>query len=119
MPVRPGDSFTGEVTAASATTFVLRLVNNTTGSSFQTTQTSSSARRSSVEWIMEGPSNGLLTNFGTVGFGGNSATINAQTADLGSLSNVQPITMVSKKGATRANPSAINGGSFSVNWQHG
>jgi hypothetical protein len=119
MPVRPGDSFTGEVTAASATTFVLRLVNNTTGSSFQTTQTSSNARRSSVEWIMEGPSNGLLTNFGTLGFGGNSATINAQTADLGSLSNVQPITMVTKKGATRANPSAINGGSFRVNWQHG
>jgi Peptidase A4 family len=119
MPVRPGDSFTGEVTATSATSFVLRLVNNTTGSSFQTSQTSSNAARSSVEWIMEGPSNSLLTNFGTLGFGGNSATINGQTADLGSLSNVQPITMVGKKGATRANPSAINGGSFSVTWQHG
>jgi hypothetical protein len=119
IPVRSGDSFTGEVTSTSATTFILRLTNNTTGASFQTTQTTRKARRSSVEWIMEGPSSGLLTNFGSVGFSSASATVNGQTANLGSLSNAQPITMVTGQGATRALPSSASGGAFSVTWQHG
>jgi hypothetical protein len=120
MPVRRGDSFTGEVTSTSSTTFILRLTNNTTGTSFQTTQTTRKARRSSVEWIMEGPSSGLLTNFGSVGFTSASATINGQTASLNSLSNPQPITMVTQSGTPRAVPSSPigSGGSFSVGWQH-
>jgi Peptidase A4 family len=119
MSVSQGDSFTGEVTSTSPTTFVLKLRNNSTGASFQTTQTTRKAQRSSAEWIMEGPSSGLLTNFGTVGFSSASATINGQTASLGSLSNAQPITMVTSQGTPRAVPSGASGGSFSVSWQHG
>jgi hypothetical protein len=120
IAVRPGDSFTGEVTSGSSSRFVLRLINNTTGASFQTTQTSKKARRTSVEWVMEGPSSGLLTNFGTVGFTGATATIGGQTGSLGSFGGAQPITMVTRSGGTRAVPSGITGGSgFSVNWQHG
>jgi hypothetical protein len=116
--VHPGDSFTGQVTYSSGS-FVLRLTDNTTAVSFQTTQTSKRAKRSSVEWVMEGPSSGLLTNFGSVGFSAASATIGGQTGNLGSFGNAQPITMVTKAGAPRAVPSAVSGGSaFSVSWQH-
>jgi Peptidase A4 family len=120
MAVRPGDSFTGEVTNPSAGKFVLKLTNNTTHATFSTTQLSKKARRTSVEWIMEGPSNGLLTNFGSVPFGAASATISNTTANLGSFGNAQSITMVNGQGVTRAVPSAVSGGSsFSVSWQHG
>ena len=118
IPVRAGDSFTGEVTYASGS-FVLKLTNNTTGSSFQTTQASKKAKRTSVEWVMEGPSNGLLTNFGSVGFTGSTATIGGQTGNLGSFAGAQPITMVNGQGVPRAVPSSVSGGSFSVSWQHG
>jgi len=119
MAVHPGESFTGEVTNVSSGTFVLRLRDNTTGASFQTTQTSKKAKASSVEWVMEGPSSGLLTNFGSVPFGAASATISGQTGNLGSFAAAQPITMVTRAGAPRAVPSAVSGGtSFGVSWLH-
>ena len=119
IPVRPGDSFTGEVTAASDS-FVLRLTNNTTGQTFQTTQRSRKAKRTSAEWVMEGPSSGLLTNFGSVSFTGTSATISGQTGTLASFSGAQPITMVTQQGVARAAPSAVDGhGAFRVSWLHG
>jgi hypothetical protein len=117
--VQPGDSFTGEVTYAGGTSYQLTLTNNTTGQSFSTSQ-SASAARSSVEWIMEGPSSGTLTNFGTVGFTGASATISSQTGTLGSYgSTADPITMVGKRGIQRAVPGAVSGDAFSVDWLHG
>jgi hypothetical protein len=120
LAVHPGDSFTGEVTNPSAGTFVLKLTNNTTHATFSTTQQSKKARRTSVEWIMEGPSNGLLTNFGSVPFSGASATISNTTASLGSFGNRQSITMVNGQGLTRAVPSGVSGGtSFTVDWKHG
>jgi peptidase A4-like protein len=119
LPVSPGQSFTGEVTPGSAGRFTLKLTNNTTHQSFSTTQTNKRARRSSVEWIMEGPSNGLLSNFGTGPFSASSGSINGQTASLGSLSNADPITMVTNSGVVRAQPSSPpSGGSFSVTWKH-
>jgi hypothetical protein len=119
IAVHPRDSFTGEVTYTSGA-FALKLTNNTTGATFQTTQTSKKARRSSVEWVMEGPSSGLLTNFGSVAFSSASATIGGQTGNLGSFAGAQPITMVTQQGAPRAVPSAVSAGtSFSVSWQHG
>jgi hypothetical protein len=115
MTIRPGDSMTGQVSYASGS-FTLKLTDNTTGATFSTRQTSKKARRSSVEWIMEGPSNGLLSNFGTVSLTGASATINGQTANLGSFSS-GPITMITSSGAVRATPSAISKGtSFGVTW---
>ena len=120
LAVHPGDSFTGEVTSASSGAFVLKLTNNTTKASFQTTQSLKRARRSSVEWIVEGPSNGLLSNFGSVPFSAASATINGSTGNLGSFSNADRITMVTNQGVPRAVPSTISGGtSFSVTWRHG
>jgi Peptidase A4 family len=120
LAVHPGDSFTGEVTRAASGAFVLKLTNNTTNASFQTTQRSKRARRASVEWVMEGPSNGLLSNFGSQPFSAASATISNATGNLGSFINAERITMVTNQGVPRAVPSAITGGtSFSVSWQHG
>jgi Peptidase A4 family len=118
--VQANQSFTAEVSGNSAGTFVLRLINTSTGASFTTTQSSKRSRRNSVEWVMEGPSSGLLTNFGTVGFTSASATISGQTAAVGSFANADPITMVNSKGLTRAVPSTPpSGDAFSVTWQHG
>jgi len=120
LAVRPGDSFTGEVTSAASGAFVLKLTDNTTKASFQTTQGSKRARRTSVEWIMEGPSNGVLSNFGSAPFSAASATIGNTTGNLGSFANAQPITMVTSQGVPRAVPSAVTRGtSFNVSWQHG
>jgi hypothetical protein len=120
--VQPGDSLTGEVTYSGGGSYVLSLRNNTTGESFSTTQSASGAARSSVEWVMEGPSNGTLTNFGTVGFTGSSATISGQTGNLGSFgSTADPITMVGKRGVKRAVPTSplTSPDGFTVTWLHG
>jgi hypothetical protein len=117
--VQQGDSFTAEVKYTGGTSYLLTLVNNTSHQSFSTTQ-SASAARSSVEWVMEGPSSGTLTNFGTVGFTGASATISGQTGNLGSFgSTADPITMVGKRGIQRAVPSSVSGDAFSVRWLNG
>ncbi len=118
MTVHPNDSLTGEVTYTGSG-FVLKLTDNTTNTTFQTTQSSKKAQRTSVEWIMEGPSTGTLSDFGTVPFSAAAATIGGQTGSLGSFSGAQAITMVNKQGTVRAAPSSISGGSaFSVAWQH-
>jgi hypothetical protein len=122
VPVSPGNRFTAQVTANPANrSFTMTLTNTSTGNSFTTTQSSRKARRSSVEWVMEGPSNGLLTNFNTVGFSSASASISGVVnGNLGSFSNREPITMVNQQGIQRAVPTAVSGGtSFSVNWLHG
>jgi hypothetical protein len=121
ISVTPGDSYTGTVTYASGV-FTLSLTDNSTRTSFSTRQAAkASVKRSSVEWIMEGPSSGSLTNFGSVPFSGASATIGGVTGKLGSspLPNASPITMVTNNGTPRAVPSSPpSGGSFSVTWQH-
>jgi peptidase A4-like protein len=119
IPVRPGDSFTAEVTYKGSSSFLLKLTNNTTGSIFQTTQGSRKARRSSVEWIMEGPSGSGLSNFGSIGFSSASATISGKTGSIGAFAGADPITMVTNGGVDRAVPSGLTGGSaFSVSWKH-
>jgi hypothetical protein len=120
VAVHPGDSFTAEVTTGTSGSYLLKLTNNTTKASFQTTQASKRARRNSVEWVMEGPSSGLLSNFGSAPFSAASATISGKTANLGSFANADPITMVTNQGVPRAVPSSVSGGgtSFSVSWQH-
>jgi hypothetical protein len=118
MPVQHGQSFTGEVTYTSAG-FVLKLTNNSTGNSFTTTQSSRKARRSSVEWIMEGPSSGLLSNYNSVSFSAASATISGQGGSLGSFAGADPITMVNNQGVVRSAPSLTSSTSFDVTWKHG
>jgi peptidase A4-like protein len=118
VPVNPGDHFTAEVTASGGS-FLLKLTNTTRNKTFQITQSSKKARRNSVEWIMEGPSSGLLTNFGSIPFSSATATIGGTSATLGSFSNAQPITMVNSKGDQRAVPGSVSGDAFGVTWFHG
>jgi hypothetical protein len=120
IQVVPGHSYTGEVTYTSGS-FVMTLTDNSVAGSrpFRTTQSSKKAKRSSAEWVMEGPSGGLLTNFGTVGFTGASATVGGTAGTVGSFgAAAQSITMVDKSGTTRAVPTAASGDAFGVNWFH-
>jgi Peptidase A4 family len=119
MPVTPGHSYTGEVTALAGGQYVLKLTDDSAKASFTTTQTNKRARQASIEWIMEGPSSGVLSDFGSVSFTNPGGTINGQTAALGAFAGTDPITMVTNQGVARAVPSAIAGNSsFSVTWQH-
>jgi hypothetical protein len=118
MTVRPGDSFTGMVTYDGGSSFTLRLIDNTTRASFVTTQSARNAPRSSVEWIMEGPPNGPLPDFGSVPFSAAAATINGRTAGLSSFAGAKPITMATA-GTVRAQPSPLSANAFSVAWKSG
>jgi len=122
IPVHPGDNFTGEVSYASGV-FTITLTDDTTGATFTTRQSSKKAARSSVEWIMEGPTTSGLTDFGSIPFGsvanGNdTATISGKSGGLGSFSNPEEITMTSSSGLVRAQPSALSGSAFTVAWKH-
>lgn len=113
--VTPGDSFTASVLYG-ANGFTMTLTDATSGAHFTTTSTSKKAARSSVEWIMEGPSSGNLTDFGSIGFTGASATIGGQTV---SPASGTPITMVTNQGVDRAVPSlGQHSGAFGVTWKH-
>lgn len=117
IPVSPGDKFTGEVTVGARGSYKLTLINTSANASFTTTQTNRRARNASVDWIMEGGS--VLTNFGSVAFSGTNATINGQTGALDTFTAADPITMVDKKGATRAQPTALDSkGGFAVDFVH-
>src|ERR671937_2297166 len=56
LTIRPGDSISGSVTTSGNGRFTLTLTNNTTGQSFQPTQTLKQARLASAEAIAEAPS---------------------------------------------------------------
>lgn len=119
-PISPGDSMTGTVTYGSGA-FLLTLVDHTAGWTNSITQTSTKAARSSVEWIVEGPSTGTLTDFGTLSFSADTATINGQTESLdGFGSSADAITMATKKGVVRAAPGAVSkAGGFADTWRSG
>lgn len=118
VPVQPGHRYTGEVTALRGGSFRLGLRDGTTGAVFSTVQSNRRARAASIEWIMEGPSNGLLSNFGSVAFSGASGTLGGLTAAVDGFANRAPITMVTGSGTPRAIPSTASSGGFSVVWQH-
>jgi hypothetical protein len=111
----PGHSYTAEVKYVSGA-FQMTLVDGTSGTSFTTTQSGRKARRSSVEWIMEGPVSSGLTNFGSIGFTSDSASINGQAGGLSAFGSATAITMTSNSGATRAAPTAASNNGFGVNW---
>lgn len=119
-PVHPGDSMTGTVTYGSGG-FTMTLADHTAGWSYVAAQASTKALRNSVEWIVEGPSNGTLTDFGTLTFSADSATINGSTQTLAGFgSSANKLTMTTKKGVTRAAPGAVNSrGGFSDIWFSG
>ncbi len=121
MTVTPGHNYTASVTYSTGTgIFTLSLTDDTTGLNY-TEQISKKAKRNSVEWIVEGPSNGLLTDFGTVPFSSATAAISGKNQGLTAFgSSAQKITMVNGAGATRAQPSAVNSSNgFSDTWVSG
>jgi hypothetical protein len=86
VTISPGDQISASVTY-NGTSFVLSIMDTTTGNSFTTTQTLAGAQRSSAEWIVEAPSGSFghvlpLANFGQVTFSGASATINGTTGPI-------------------------------------
>jgi hypothetical protein len=116
--IKPGDSMTGSVTYG-ASGFTMKLIDHTANWTYTTTQTSTKAPRTSVEWIVEGPSNGSLTDFGTLNFASDSASISGQSGSLNSLAGASEITMTTKKGVVRAQPGPLGSdGAFSDVWQH-
>ncbi len=125
VPVRPGDAISAEVSATGAT-FTLSLRNATTGAAFSTTQ-QSSAPRTSAEWVAEAPAACLLftcrtlplAGFGTMTFSGASAQSQGAAGPITAFHN-DSITMATRSGAVKAQPSGLSGGgsAFSVAWKH-
>jgi hypothetical protein len=113
-PVAPGDHFSSTVTTDGRGSFTLTLSNTTRGWTRTTSARLKSARLASAEIIAEAPSSSggvlPLADFGTVGFSG--AKVNGKT-----LTSATPITMASG-GTTKAKPSSLSNGAFSVTWYH-
>jgi hypothetical protein len=121
IPIKAGDSFSAEVSTSGNGSYTMTLTNNSTTpapTTYTTVQAGSKTQNSSIEWVMEGPSNGSLTNFGTVGFTGATGTISGTTAGVGGFSAADPIIMVGKRGIQRAVPTTASGSAFAVNWLH-
>jgi hypothetical protein len=114
VTVVPGHSYRASVTFIGSGNYRLNLQDTTTGQSFTTTQKLASAKRASAEVIVEAPWSGgvfPLANFGTAQFSGamaNGTILSAPPADA--------LTMVNSAGATKAKPSTLSGGNFSVAW---
>jgi hypothetical protein len=109
-PVAPGNSVTASVTYAGSRRYTLKLVNNSRGWTYTTTQTIS-ARRVSAEVIIESPT-GAYPNFGTISFTG--ATVNGSP-----LATYQPIALdPSANGVYEARTNSLSGGSFTMTYLH-
>jgi hypothetical protein len=129
LAIHPGDTVSASVSYSGTNHFTLTITDVTTSGSFSTTQTSSTAQRSSAEWIQEAPSSirGVLplANFGTIDFSGASATVNGTTGPADnswSNTNLYQIDMVTKTGALKATTSSLSDSgdpltsNFSVTW---
>lgn len=128
FPVNTGDSITAQVSYIGNSTFRLYLQNNTKGvhtivpSSYTKSTT---ALRSSAEWIVEAPSsyNGVLplADFSPVTLSNCSCVINNVT---GAINNshwrYDQLQMVTSTGTAKATASNLtnNGSSFMVTWKH-
>ncbi len=123
MAVHPGDTFSAEV-SVSGTTFTLSITNVTTGAHFSINKTSSSAQKTSAEWVAEAPSSfsGVLplTNFGTVNFSGSFTTGAGHTGSISDGAWSHDAITMAKGATTKAVPSALSpdGTAFSVTWFH-
>jgi hypothetical protein len=120
LAVAPGDSITVSIDeqGAGSQTWLIVLINNTSGKTYQTTVNYTSTR-SSVEWIEEAPSgrNGVLPidNFGAVSFSGATAIKDGETVSLEAV-GARPISLLNARKQPLAVPSAVgsDGESFHV-----
>ncbi len=128
MAIRPGDAMSAEV-SVTGSTFTLTIVNTTTGATFTTQQTSTSAALTSAEWVAEAPSSCSrfacsvlpLANFGTVNFTGSYATSGGQVGAIGSSAwQNDSVVMETNSGTVKALPSSLSAGgtAFSDTWHH-
>jgi hypothetical protein len=124
FPVRPNDVLSAEVQAGSKGAFTVSITNVTTGQSFSTTTKMPSASQTSAEWIIEG---GVLplADFVSVSFENCSYTAgNNGPQSIGPFtnSNVDELTMVTKDGTVKSQPSGLssdketNTSSFTDSW---
>jgi peptidase A4-like protein len=117
-PVFAGDHFNSSVTTDGRGNFTLTLSNTTRGWTQTNSAKLKSAHLSSAEVIAEAPSSSggvlPLADFGSVGF--SSAKVNG-TALTSSTPGLDPITMKSGS-TTKAAPSSLSNGSFSIDWSH-
>ncbi len=126
-PVSPGDTLTSEI-SVKGSTFTLSL-KSSRGWHFTSNQTGSGLAQSSAEVIAESPeicsltcSLAPLANFGTMTFNSVQAAVNngadqpfgSYTADNGP----HEIISETSNGTVKAQPSALNGTSFSETWKH-
>src|SRR5579864_7007740 len=121
LAVHAGDSVTVDIAEQAPDQWLIGFTNNTTGQTYDTTQTYTSSH-SSAEWVEEAPSaagraGGVLPldNFGTIQFSSGSAVKNGQTVDIAD-SGARAITMVGSNDQALAVPSALSsdGASFTV-----
>jgi hypothetical protein len=126
--VAPGDTISASVNVISPGTFLLQIADGASWS-FSTTQTLSSAKQNTAEWIQEAPSNFFgvlpLADFGTINFSQAKATISGTTgpADTGwSGTTLYQINMVTSTGSLKASTGPLTDSgtpatsSFSVTW---
>ncbi len=109
LAIHPGNTISAHVSYGSSGIFTLQITNTTTGGTFTTTQSLTSAQRSSAEWIVEAPSAGgvlPLANFGQVTFSAATATINGSTGPIDTWPNYST-NMVSRSG-TEDTTSSLN-----------
>lgn len=131
IEIKSGDVISAEVTAGNKGAFTVTLTDETTKATFTTTAKMPSAKQSSAEWIAEAPSGGgvlALADFSPAYYGKDNtavdktcyATVNRASGAIGSFSggNVFEITMVTKDGLPKAQPSGLSkdNTSFSVAW---
>ncbi|MBW8806232.1 MAG: hypothetical protein JF587_20640 [Catenulisporales bacterium] len=115
-PVSPGDVFHASVTYKGGGGFTLVLSDQTKGWSHTINATLNNPALASAEVIAEAPSSSSgvlpLANFGTARF-------SSSTANGSPLANFSPDKITMAGGSTtKAVPSSISGGTFSVAWKH-
>lgn len=123
VSINAGDVIRAEIQYVSGDDFMLSLVNQTTGDSFNVVQTGRRARRQSAEWIVEAPFSGKilpLANFGLVTFLSATATLKGHSGPISDTVWHYSVTfMVKQNESPKAEVSTLtsDGRSFGILWK--
>ncbi len=117
LPIHGGDQIQANINYVGNNQFAFELTNLSTGDTFWTTQTSS-AQRSSAEWIVEAPGGLPLADFGAARFADSQATIGGATGTISSFPQYASINMVALTGAVKTQTFGLSkgGANFTVVW---